>query len=91
MQVSLKLGSSYLWKSLLAGRNLVDKGYIWRIGDRQRALVWKSKWVPKGHTHMVESVPLTGHDNQQVCDFINGEQRVWDDIKLQQMLNSGDV
>lgn len=43
----LTLNCSYLWRSLLAGKNLVDKGSFWHIGDGMRVRVWEDQWVRK--------------------------------------------
>ncbi|KAL5576375.1 hypothetical protein UlMin_018074 [Ulmus minor] len=38
--------SSYIWKSILWGRNLVEKGLRWRVGNGSFISVYNSKWLP---------------------------------------------
>ena len=39
------VNSSFIWKSLLWGRNLVALGTRWRIGDGARVLIYNSHWL----------------------------------------------
>ena len=34
--------SSYTWKSIMWGRNLVDKGVRWRIGDGASMIIYQT-------------------------------------------------
>lgn len=38
--------SSYLWKSLLKGRDLLKKGYHWKVGNGMSIKVFEDPWVP---------------------------------------------
>lgn len=36
---------SFAWKSIIFGRDLLQKGLSWKIGDRRNTYVWLEKWV----------------------------------------------
>ena len=40
------VSGSFLWKNLLWGRELVDKGSRWRIGGGSSVRIYKDRWVP---------------------------------------------
>ena len=46
-KVSKGPNASYLWRSLLEGRKVIEEGSIWRVGDGKQIDVWKDKWLKK--------------------------------------------
>lgn len=42
-----KSGSSYLWKSLLWGRDVIAKGTRWRVGGCETIRVLDDPWLPR--------------------------------------------
>ena len=44
-KVSMTYNMSYLWCSLLRGKDIVHEGFIWKVGDEKNINVWKDKWV----------------------------------------------
>ncbi|KAL9450662.1 hypothetical protein AB3S75_012400 [Citrus x aurantiifolia] len=58
-----KLGSkpSFVWRSILWGRQVLCKGSRWRIGDGEKVYIYKSNWIPKPETlkpSSPQSLPL---------------------------------
>ncbi|KAL5564839.1 hypothetical protein UlMin_028003 [Ulmus minor] len=47
---------SYVWKSILWGRNLVARGIRWRVGDGRSISVYNSRWIPTPHSFLVSSL-----------------------------------
>jgi hypothetical protein len=43
-----KLGNkpSFIWRSILSSRSLIQDGLVWRIGDGSRVHIWGDKWLP---------------------------------------------
>ncbi|KAL5864796.1 hypothetical protein ACOSQ3_002310 [Xanthoceras sorbifolium] len=57
--VSSRSGS-FLWKSLLLGRELPNLGLRWRAGPKSEVFVYKDKWLPRPSTFKVISHPVLG-------------------------------
>jgi hypothetical protein len=83
-----KLGSnpSYIWRSILASRDLLRKGLRWQIGNGQQVHVWEDDWGPK---------PLHQCPNprevQWVADLIDAESGSWDVSMLREVFDEDSV
>ena len=38
---------SYIWRSILWGRQVILNGYRWRIGNRENISMYKDNWIPR--------------------------------------------
>ncbi|XP_062013825.1 uncharacterized protein LOC133730210 [Rosa rugosa] len=73
-----KRGSSpsWLWSSLLAGRDLLQNGALWNIGNGNSVNLWSDSWIP-----MVPPAPLNpakANLNLPVSSLINWNNNSWD-------------
>ncbi|KAL5580419.1 hypothetical protein UlMin_012861 [Ulmus minor] len=66
--------ASYVWKSILWGRNLVAKGIRWRVGDGRSISVYNSRWIPTPHSFMVNS-PRTLPADSLVSELLDNAGR----------------
>ncbi|KAL5832238.1 hypothetical protein ACOSQ4_017592 [Xanthoceras sorbifolium] len=55
LDVSLGSSPSFVWKSLLWGRDLVNLGSRWRIGSGASTFVYKDRWLPRQSSFKVLS------------------------------------
>ena len=46
MEAQLGPKPSYTWRSLLAGRNVLEKGLRWSVGNGQSVRIWDDRWLP---------------------------------------------
>ena len=69
--------SSYMWKSLLAGKKVVDQGTIWRVGDGFSIDVWQDKWLKKPPTYIANPPINNSPTPLLVANLINSEQKGW--------------
>ncbi|KAL5767087.1 hypothetical protein ACOSQ2_013870 [Xanthoceras sorbifolium] len=46
---------SFVWRSLLWGRDLIELGFRWRIGDGTSTFVYKDRWIPRPSSFKVVS------------------------------------
>uniref|UniRef100_A0A0A9DL65 Reverse transcriptase domain-containing protein n=1 Tax=Arundo donax TaxID=35708 RepID=A0A0A9DL65_ARUDO len=51
--VKKKDGSSFTWQSILAGRNTLKYGAIWRIGNGSLVNIWNDAWIPSSYNGKV--------------------------------------
>ena len=59
---------SFLWKSLVWGRELIVRGSRWRIGNGRSVQVYKDRWIPRESTFKIFS-PLVQHGNRHVASL----------------------
>ncbi|XP_042983260.1 uncharacterized protein LOC122312663 [Carya illinoinensis] len=74
-----KVGSraSFLWRSICAARNLVEKGSFWRIGNGADTLIWQHRWLPTPTSHRIQS-PIRGLPaTAKVADLIDVGSKKW--------------
>lgn len=49
-----KVGS-YAWQSILQGRDVIQRGSRWRVGDGREIKIWQHHWLPIKHPTVVAS------------------------------------
>ena len=73
MLAELGPNPSFVWRSLLAARDVIREGSTWRVGDGQNIGVLLDKWLQN------KSVFLNELDDQmRVSNLINHDTRQWD-------------
>ena len=36
---------SYAWKSILRGRDIIQRGALWRVGSGEKINIWQQRWL----------------------------------------------
>ncbi|KAL9453009.1 hypothetical protein AB3S75_008744 [Citrus x aurantiifolia] len=69
-----KSGSNlpFIWRSILWGRQVIQKGARWRIGNGNNILVYKDNWIPRPDTFKPISLPSLPIDTT-VADLMDDE------------------
>jgi hypothetical protein len=78
-----KLGSalSRIWRAILDGREVLERGLIRRIGTGETTNIWDMNWIPReGHLRPVRRV-LPGAP-MLVSELIDATSATWDRQKL---------
>lgn len=57
LEAGLGLRPSFVWRSLLSGRELLVRGCRWRIGNGRSTPVYGSNWLPNEFCLQIQSVP----------------------------------
>ncbi|GJW13870.1 hypothetical protein Tco_0018003 [Tanacetum coccineum] len=73
---------SWLWSSLLYGRDLLLQGVRWQVGNGRSISFWTQKWVPFSHDFYIRSPLSPFHNCNTVSDFI--EDGHWNVRKLRE-------
>lgn len=48
LNATLKKKSCYTWESIMvAGVNIIKRGYGWRVGDGKNINIWSDLWIPQ--------------------------------------------
>ena len=71
-----KKHASQTWRAILAGRDVLRKGLIRRIGDGQHIDIWNDKWIPD-YGHMQPITKAEGVVYQHVAELINEGEKSW--------------
>ncbi|KAH9721602.1 putative reverse transcriptase/RNA-dependent DNA polymerase [Citrus sinensis] len=73
--MNARLGSkpSFIWRSVLWGRQVIQQGSRWRIGNGENVKVYKSNWIPRPSTFRPISAPTMAPDTT-VAELIDNEQ-----------------
>lgn len=75
--------ASWRWRSIVKGRNVIERGAAWRVGDGKSLNLWTNWWI--GHQPLgldVETNILDDMLQIKVSDFVLDNQS-WNIIKLQ--------
>ncbi|GKB29371.1 reverse transcriptase [Tanacetum coccineum] len=71
---------SWLWQSLLQGRDLLLQGIRWQVGNGSDINFWTSKWVPYPEEFYIRTPRGPFDTSSRVSDFI--DNGYWDMSKL---------
>lgn len=80
--LSASVGSnpSFIWRSILWGKEIIKRGFRWHVGNGRRISVYKDNWLPRPNTFKL-FFPLILPEDSVVADLIN-EEKQWDKGKL---------
>lgn len=69
--------SSLVWRSLLAGRKLLNRGLLYCIGDGQSVSIWEDYWIPSTNSRrpLINRATLSGLSS--VSNLIDPTTRQW--------------
>ena len=77
MEVAIPSSASYAWQSILRGREVIQRGAIWRIGDGKTAAIWGDRWLPVKHSPRIVSPWVEALLEAKVCNLIELDQNCW--------------
>ncbi|XP_058005230.1 uncharacterized protein LOC110661903 [Hevea brasiliensis] len=69
--------SSWIWQSLLAGRDVIKEGYRHNIGDDTQSLIWFDPWIPSIKGFRVFRPPHFPLQVNLVADLIDHDLLQW--------------
>jgi hypothetical protein len=75
MEASMGSQPSLVWRSILASKELVEDGVVWRIGAGRSVKIWGDKWLPMTETSRVYSPKAIQLQDMTVGDLINREEK----------------
>ena len=90
MKAGSKKGSSLTWRSILKGRDLLQRGLRMQVGDGESISIWQDPWLPKPYTFRPFSQPMSGTEEMVVADLIS-DDRVWERWLLDELFSCTEV
>ena len=88
--VDSRLGS-YAWKSIFRGRDIIQRGAIWRIGSGEKINMWQQHWLPRKHPPRQPTCPLESFENHTVDSLIDPNTRKWNEELIDGLFVEEDV
>lgn len=79
MKAGIGANPSYMWRSLLWSKNILETGLFWKVGNGESIIVSTDIWVPHLASRKITSQDASGED-LKVKDLIRENQ--WDSDKL---------
>ena len=77
--VHANLGSrpSFIWRSLMTGKEVILEGSQWRVGNGIQIDVWKDKWVNKPPLYQIHATNESLYPNLCVSQLIDRDRSCW--------------
>ena len=85
MNTSLKKGSSFTWKSVMAGMKSLRNGYIWKVKNGQNIDIWRDAWISNCANRIIIT-SRRGNLLEKVSDLIDPVRNGWDEDLIRQKL-----
>ena len=82
MAAKLGRNPSYAWRSILAARDVLEKGMRWIIGNGKNVKIWEDRWLPIPISFKVCSPRRQGVDLAMVANLLDGEKGMWNIDKM---------
>ena len=67
----------FVWRSILQARDVINKGAVWRVGNKESIKIWEHQWLQEHSNSKIVS-PRTVSDVIFVKDLFLAGRRVWD-------------
>ena len=74
--VDSRMGS-YAWKSILRGRDIIQRGARWRVGNGEKINIWRQRWLPRKHPPYLPICPIQDFENSTVSCLIDQSTQQW--------------
>ncbi|KAJ0078579.1 hypothetical protein Patl1_23480 [Pistacia atlantica] len=64
LEAKVKRTSSFIWRSVMAVRSVLESGLMWRIGNGSKAQIWQDKWLPSSSSFKIQSQCLDNENKK---------------------------
>ncbi|XP_042939571.1 uncharacterized protein LOC122274613 [Carya illinoinensis] len=88
-----KVGSnaSFLWRSFLEARPILQEGLFWRIGNGDFVNIWTEKWLPRPSSFKVQSPLKAEFAASKVSTLIDSSSGAWKMDTLREVFRHEEV
>ena len=76
---------SYAWRSIVAAKQVIDRGPRWCIGNGESVSIWKDRWIPKLKSFKATSPHAVHQNEERVSSLLDVVSRCWDVPKVRAM------
>ncbi|GMN47639.1 hypothetical protein TIFTF001_016825 [Ficus carica] len=71
LEANIGNNASYVWRSIVSGRELLKEGLRWRIGDDKNVLVFKDPWISRPTLFQPISRPSLNTENLKISGLMS--------------------
>lgn len=82
MEAKCNNNSSWLWKNIIKGRDLLKQGIRWEVGNGEKINFWEDRWIPTIRGMEITTNKPNNNIVEKVSDVIKYPEREWDEDKL---------
>ena len=82
---------SYAWKSTLIGRDIIQRGSRWRVGNGEKINIWQHRWLPRKHPPHLPICPIEDFEHSLVSCLIDPNTRQWQTDMVDDLFVEEDV
>lgn len=82
--------ASYVYRSILHGRDLLREGLIWRVGDGSNINIHHDNWIPRSGSLKPLGQEFV-HGITRVADLLTSSGECWDIHKVDAMFSVSDA
>ncbi|KAJ0017107.1 hypothetical protein Pint_10781 [Pistacia integerrima] len=91
LEAKFKRTSSFIWRSVMATRPVLESGLMWRIGDGSKAQIWQDKWLPSPSSFKIQSQCLGIDLKAKVATLIDPQSKSWKLDLLKDLFSESEV
>ncbi|XP_041020403.1 uncharacterized mitochondrial protein AtMg00310-like [Juglans microcarpa x Juglans regia] len=78
---------SFIWRSILAARELLNNGTRWRVGNGECIKTWKDKWIPRLSSYKVKSPMSSLGPEATASILIDSTTKQWKTSMVEEMIS----
>jgi hypothetical protein len=90
LEAEVGSSSSKIWRSIVEGRDVLNRGLIKRIGTGESANIWSTNWLPRDGMLRPVGCQST-NPPQMVSELIDEASASWNRVKLQELFTPMDM
>lgn len=91
MEAKCNSNNSWLWKSIINGRDLLKKGIRWEVGNKKKINLREDKWIPTIRGMKIRSNKPINNQIEKLSDVINIQERIWNEAILKEHIAEEEI
>ncbi|CAL1358453.1 unnamed protein product [Linum trigynum] len=68
---------SYVWRSVLASKDILREGLRWRVENGHKIDIWQDRWIPSSLSYKIESSVSQFTPTTSVYELLDLDSRTW--------------
>ena len=84
MEAQLGKKPSYIWRSIMAAKNIIKEDSRWVVGDGKSIELWDARWLPSIASGKVMTTRTGSGHGERVSSLISHEREEWRTTLVQQ-------